>query len=98
MAYRASAQRPRLGPAKSTNTLDQVLISNRKTYRFLVSPGRAIVTSLLSAAFRDMPDLLPAAAPKARLQMTLVGGADHFYTGMHADLWARLEAALRRVL
>jgi len=51
-----------------------------------------------SAAFRDMPELLPAAAPNGRLQMALVAGADHFYTAMHADLWARLEAALRRVL
>lgn len=76
-------------------------------YNFLKHIGRVVCPMVItygsaelptSAAFRDMPELAPAAAPNARMHVALVAGADHFYTGMHADLWARLEAALLRVL
>ena len=64
------------GPEERYSILKHV---GRIAWPMVVSYGSAELPT--SAAFRDMPDLLPAAAPNGRLQMTLVAGADHFYTG-----------------
>jgi len=81
------------GPRERYSVLKHV---GRIACPIVVSYGSAELPT--SAAFRDMPDLLPAAAPDGRLRVTLVAGADHFYSGLHAELWTRLESALRRAL
>jgi len=50
-----------------------------------------------SAAFRGMPEAIGELSGSERRQLMLVGGADHFYTGMYAELWAWIETGLRRV-
>ncbi|HEY2840203.1 MAG TPA: alpha/beta fold hydrolase [Pirellulales bacterium] len=95
MPYVVSAESyvDKYGPEERYSILKHI---DRVACPIVVSYGSAELPT--SAAFREMPELLPAAAPQARLQITLVAGADHFYTSLHAELWARLEAALRRVL
>ena len=48
------------------------------------------------AAFRGMPEAISELPASDRRQVMLVGGADHFYSGMYAELWARIDAGLRR--
>jgi dienelactone hydrolase len=50
-------------------------------------------------AFRGAPEALAELAARyPRLQVETVAGADHFYTGVHDELLARLEAWLREPL
>jgi pimeloyl-ACP methyl ester carboxylesterase len=50
-----------------------------------------------SVAFRGMPDALEAAAKHgANLQVAVVAGADHVYSGAYAELAARIQSWLRR--
>ncbi len=43
-------------------------------------------------AFRGLADDLERLVPdRARLQVEVVSGADHFYAGAHAELWTRLR-------
>jgi pimeloyl-ACP methyl ester carboxylesterase len=50
-----------------------------------------------NTAFRGLPELLGAQASQgAELKVAVIAGADHFYSGVHAELADRLEFWLRR--
>ena len=50
-------------------------------------------------AFRGMPEELEAqAAAGARVDVALIAGADHIYSGAHAELASRLTRWVRRHL
>jgi pimeloyl-ACP methyl ester carboxylesterase len=89
----AAAYLDRYGPAERYNVLKHF---ERMACPTLVTFGSAEVQA--SEAFRGMPEAVEALATAANsLQVAVVAGADHIYTGCHDALAAVIARWLKRV-
>ncbi len=83
----------RYGPEERYNVLRHLDRVARPT---LVTYGSTEVQS--DAAFRGMPEAIERlTASKNSLQLAVIAGADHIYTGCHDALFARIAAWLKRL-
>ncbi len=94
LAYAISAEGflDKYGPEERYDVLKLI---PRVACPLLITYGTAELST--SAAFRGMPEAIAELPESERRQHLLVAGADHFYAGMYAELWARLELGLRRL-
>ncbi len=93
LAYAISAEGylDKYGPEERYDILKLI---PRVTYPMVMTYGTTELPT--SAAFRGMPDAIAELPGSERRQMMVVAGADHFYSGMYAELWSRVETGLRQ--
>jgi pimeloyl-ACP methyl ester carboxylesterase len=94
LAYAVSAEGylDKYGPHERYNI---VRLLERVTCPLVATYGANELNS--SSAFRGMPERIAQMAGADRRQVQIVAGADHFYAGMYAELWASIERGLRRL-
>jgi alpha-beta hydrolase superfamily lysophospholipase len=81
------------GPEERYDVLRHI---DRVTCPLVVTYGTDELST--SAAFRGMPEAIAELPGSERRQLMLVDGADHFYAGMYAELWTRIERGIKRLI
>jgi len=95
IAYAVSAEGflDKYGPEERYNVLHLI---ERVACPLVVTYGTEELNT--SATFRNMPEHIEALDGGGPRQVHVVAGADHVYAGLYAELTARIDAGLRRVL